>query len=74
VADTPESGRPDVGLDGERLIARLPAVRGRLQPNFSLGDITWFRTGGPAEALFAPADEDDLASVWPRLRPTFRSP
>jgi UDP-N-acetylmuramate dehydrogenase len=49
------------GLDGERLIARLPRVRGRLQPNVSLGDITWFRTGGPAEALFAPADEDDLA-------------
>jgi UDP-N-acetylmuramate dehydrogenase len=49
------------GLDGERLIARLPLVRGRLQPNFNLADITWFRTGGPAEVLFAPADEDDLA-------------
>ena len=26
-----------------------------------LADITWFRVGGPAEVLFAPADEDDLA-------------
>ena len=50
-----------MGLDGERLIARLPAVRGRLEPDFKLADITWFRTGGPAEILFAPADEDDLA-------------
>ncbi len=48
-------------LDGERLIARLPAVRGRLEPDFNLAGITWFRTGGPAEVLFTPADEDDLA-------------
>ena len=56
-----------MGLDGERLIARLPAVRGRLDPDFNLADITWFRTGGPAEALFAPADEDDLAEFLAAL-------
>jgi len=56
-----------MGLDGERLIARLPAVRGRLEPDFNLADITWFRTGGPAEALFAPADEDDLAEFLAAL-------
>jgi UDP-N-acetylmuramate dehydrogenase len=55
------------GLDGERLIARLPPVRGRLQPNFKLADITWFRTGGPAEVLFAPADEGDLAGFLAAL-------
>ena len=55
------------GLDGERLIARLPPARGRLQPNFNLADITWFRTGGPAEVLFAPADEDDLAAFLAAL-------
>jgi UDP-N-acetylmuramate dehydrogenase len=55
------------GLDGERLIARLPTVRGRLQANFNLADITWFRTGGPAEVLFAPADEDDLAEFLAAL-------
>jgi UDP-N-acetylmuramate dehydrogenase len=55
------------GLDGERLIARLPAVRGRLEPNFSLAPFTWFRTGGPAEVLFSPADEDDLADCLAAL-------
>lgn len=42
------------------LIARLPAVRGRLSAAAPLADITWFRVGGPAEAMFRPADRDDL--------------
>ena len=49
-------------MDGKVLLARLPAVRGRLEPEFPLADLTWFRTGGPAEVLFTPADEDDLAA------------
>jgi UDP-N-acetylmuramate dehydrogenase len=48
-------------LDGEALLKRLPVVRGRLEANAGLADLTWFRTGGPAEVLFAPADEADLA-------------
>jgi UDP-N-acetylmuramate dehydrogenase len=43
------------------LIARLPAVRGRMTAAASLASITWFRVGGPAEVLFKPADLDDLA-------------
>ncbi len=43
------------------LIKRLPAVRGRLEADRSLADLTWFRVGGPAEVLFTPADEADLA-------------
>ena len=43
------------------LLARLPAVRGRLSADAPLGKTTWFRVGGPAEALFRPADVDDLA-------------
>jgi UDP-N-acetylmuramate dehydrogenase len=43
-----------------RLIDRLPDVRGRLSENASLAGVTWFRTGGPAEVLFNPADADDL--------------
>jgi UDP-N-acetylmuramate dehydrogenase len=27
-----------------------------------MADLTWFRTGGPAEVLFAPADEEDLSA------------
>lgn len=43
-----------------RLIDRLPPVRGELTENAQLSGITWFRTGGPAEVLFRPADIDDL--------------
>jgi UDP-N-acetylmuramate dehydrogenase len=50
------------GLDGEALLKRLPAVRGRLEPNAPLADLTWFRAGGAAEVLFTPADEHDLAA------------
>jgi UDP-N-acetylmuramate dehydrogenase len=49
-------------LDGEKLLKRLPKPRGRLEANFPLADLTWFRAGGPAEAFFTPADEADLAS------------
>jgi UDP-N-acetylmuramate dehydrogenase len=48
-------------IDGLSLLPRLPKVRGRLEPDFPLADLTWFRTGGPAETLFTPADEEDLA-------------
>jgi UDP-N-acetylmuramate dehydrogenase len=43
------------------LKSRLPQLRGRLVANQSLGEFTWFRVGGPAQALFMPEDEDDLA-------------
>jgi UDP-N-acetylmuramate dehydrogenase len=48
-------------LDGQALLNRLPPVRGRLEPNSELAPLTWFRAGGKAEVLFAPADEADLA-------------
>ena len=48
-------------IDGEALVGRLPGVRGRLEANSPLADLTWFRVGGPAEVLFTPADEADLA-------------
>jgi UDP-N-acetylmuramate dehydrogenase len=54
-------------LDGEALVRRLPGVRGRLEPNFPLADVTWFRAGGPAEVLFTPADEADLATFLAAL-------
>jgi UDP-N-acetylmuramate dehydrogenase len=38
----------------------LPAVRGKLLLNEELAPFTWFRVGGPADALFLPADEDDV--------------
>jgi UDP-N-acetylmuramate dehydrogenase len=41
--------------------ARVPALRGKLSANASLAPYTWFRVGGPAQLLFQPADEEDLA-------------
>lgn len=46
----------------DRLIDRLPAVRGRLTENAPLAGTTWFRVGGPAEVMFRPADPADLAA------------
>lgn len=43
------------------LSAAMPELRGRLIANQSLAELTWFRVGGPAQMLFTPADEDDLA-------------
>lgn len=43
------------------LLDRLPPVRGKLEASVTLAPFTWFRVGGPAEVLFQPADEDDLA-------------
>ncbi len=42
------------------LIDTLPKVRGRYEALADLGKLTWFRVGGPAEVLYAPADADDL--------------
>src|SRR3977135_4289998 len=39
----------------------MPDLRGRLLPNQSLAELTWFRCGGPAQVLFMPEDEADLA-------------
>jgi len=57
---------PDITPD---LKAQAPALRGRLTPNASLADITWFRVGGPAQVLVSPADEEDLAYFLSRLPP-----
>ena len=49
--------------------AGMPPVRGRLSPDRPLADLTWLRVGGPAEWLFQPADEADLASFLRNLPP-----
>ena len=49
---------PDITPD---LKASMPELRGRLLANQSLAELTWFRVGGPAQVLFTPSDEDDLA-------------
>jgi UDP-N-acetylmuramate dehydrogenase len=47
----------------------LPTPRGTLTPNRPLADLTWLRVGGPADWLFSPADEADLADFLRQLDP-----
>jgi UDP-N-acetylmuramate dehydrogenase len=53
----------------DRIRAAAPALRGRLLADQPLADLTWFRVGGPAEILFTPADEEDLALLLATLEP-----
>jgi UDP-N-acetylmuramate dehydrogenase len=55
---------PDLVPD---LRARMPELRGRLIANQPLAELTWFRVGGPAQVLFSPQDEADLAYILARL-------
>lgn len=49
---------------------RLPEVRGRLLRDEPLAPFTWLRVGGPADVLFLPADEADLAGFLVALDPS----
>lgn len=53
------------------LLAQIPTlsegIRGRLTANQPLSAVTWFRTGGPAQLMFQPADEEDLATFLAKL-------
>ena len=58
---------------GEKLLAklgdRLSGLRGRITPDADMDKITWFRAGGPADLLFQPADEADLAEFMKAVPP-----
>jgi len=41
----------------------IPPIRGRVRHNEPLAASTWFRVGGPADALVRPADADDLIAL-----------
>lgn len=43
------------------LMQYLPQVRGKYKKNEPMSKYTWFGVGGPAEVMFFPEDEDDLA-------------
>jgi UDP-N-acetylmuramate dehydrogenase len=53
----PETSFPDIV---PALKSAMPGLRGRLMANQPLAELTWFRVGGPAQALFMPEDEADL--------------
>jgi UDP-N-acetylmuramate dehydrogenase len=48
----------------------LPTPRGPLTPDRPLADLTWLRVGGPADWLFQPLDEQDLAGFLKALDPS----
>ena len=50
-------------------MTELPATRGTITPDRALSELTWLRVGGPAEWLFQPADEGDLAAFLGALPP-----
>ena len=48
---------------------RLPQARGRLLFDEALAPFTWLRVGGPADVIFLPEDEADLAGFLRVLDP-----
>jgi UDP-N-acetylmuramate dehydrogenase len=50
-------------------MSKLPETRGVLTPDRPLADLTWLRVGGPADWLYQPADEADLAAFLGALDP-----
>ena len=62
-------GLPAAGESEQVSVATIPAVRGKLTPNAPLAPLVWFKSGGSAEWLFEPKDEDDLTSFLRELDP-----
>lgn len=56
---------PDISAD---ISTAMPQLRGRVTANEPLAPYTWFRVGGPAQLLFMPADEADLAYFLAHLQ------
>jgi len=50
-------------------VATMPSVRGKLTPNAPLAPLVWFKSGGSADWLFEPKDEDDLVAFLRDLDP-----
>jgi UDP-N-acetylmuramate dehydrogenase len=53
------------------LKSKMPGLRGHALANQPLAELTWFRVGGPAQLLFMPEDEADLAYFLGQLPEEF---
>lgn len=51
-------------------VATIPSVRGRLTSDAPLAPLVWFKSGGTAEWLFEPQDEQDLVDFLRDLDPS----
>src|SRR3954464_7398959 len=50
-------------------VATMPSVRGKLTSNAPMAPLAWFKSGGNAEWLFEPKDEQDLVDFLRELDP-----
>jgi len=50
-------------------VATMPDVRGKLTADAPLAPLVWFKSGGTAEWLFEPKDEDDLTAFLREIDP-----
>jgi UDP-N-acetylmuramate dehydrogenase len=66
----PNRGRPAIfpAITAD-IAARMPDLRGALTGHAPLAPLSWFKTGGLAQALFEPENESDLAYFLSRLDP-----
>ena len=61
----------DLRCEGQEVsaVATMPNVRVKLTPNAPLAPLVWFKSGGSAEWLFEPKDEEDLVAFLRELDP-----
>jgi len=59
------------GREGSQVsdLKTMPIVRGKLTPDAPLAPLVWFKSGGRAEWLFEPKDEQDLVDLLRELEP-----
>ena len=66
-----QAGRRHLRRAGDEVsVATLPRIRGKLSEGAPLSPLVWFKSGGPAQTLFEPADVDDLTIFLAALDPT----
>jgi UDP-N-acetylmuramate dehydrogenase len=65
----PNKGTPIFPDLAAELAARMPRLRGALSNHAPLAQLSWFKTGGPAQVLFEPDNESDLSYFLSRLDP-----
>src|SRR5947208_11337034 len=63
------SGRNSAVEAKQVSVATMPKVRGKLTPNAPLAPLVWFKSGGNAQWLFEPKDEEDLVQFLRELDP-----
>ena len=68
-ARVPPIPRPSTGSGRTDPDASIHEIRGRVTHNAALAPLVWFKSGGPAETLFEPADRDDLVALLQSLDP-----